>query len=232
MRKRCAVADALMLGMDAGMAGRPVETLTLLAGLSLLPFVAVALTSFSKMSVVLSLLRTALGSQQAPPTMVLTGLAMVLSGHVMAPVISETLSRVESLPSMQGGAPRSWADVDPILAPLRGFLVKHGDPAERAQLLSVARELRGGAGPGEVGEMDLSIVVPAFVLTELREAFQLGFLVFLPFLVLDMVVSNVLLALGMQTLSPTQVSLPFKLLLFVAADGWSLLSRGLLLGYR
>jgi len=225
------MADPLMVGMDAGMAGRPVETLVLLAGLSLLPFVAVALTSFSKMSVVLSLLRTALGSQQAPPTVVLTGLALVLSGHVMAPVISETLSRVQALQA-RGAAPRAWAETEPVLAPLREFLVKHGDAGERAQLVSVARELRVGTGAADVDVTDLSIVVPAFVLTELREAFQLGFLVFLPFLVLDIVVANVLLALGMQTLSPTQVSLPFKLLLFVAADGWSLLSRGLLLGYR
>lgn len=225
------MADALLLGMDAGVSGRPVETLVLLAGLSLLPFVAVALTSFSKMSVVLSLLRTALGSQQAPPTVVLTGLALLLSGHVMAPVASETLSRVQALQA-RGGAPRAWAEAEPVLAPLREFLLKHGDPGERAQLVSVARELRAGTGAGNVEATDLSIVIPAFVLTELREAFQLGFLVFLPFLVLDIVVANVLLALGMQTLSPTQVSLPFKLLLFVAADGWSLLSRGLLLGYR
>ena len=225
-------AESLVLGADAGFAGRPVETLVFLVVLSLLPIAAVTLTSFSKMSVVLSLLRSALGTQQAPPTMVLTGLAMVLSGHVMAPVVAETLSRVQSVPAFHGHARLTWEVVESSLHPLRGFLTKHGDASERENLLQVAREIRGEATADLVQETDLSIVIPAFVLTELKEAFQLGFLVFLPFLVVDMVVANVLLALGMQTLSPTQVSLPFKLLLFVAADGWSLISRGLLLGYR
>jgi len=225
-------AEALSTGLDAGIAGRPFETLALLAGLSLLPLAAVALTSFSKMTVVLSLLRSALGTQQAPPTMVLTGLAMVLTGHVMAPVLAETMARLQALPQIPGRYQGTWGDYEPVLQPLRGFLAKHGDSNERENLLRVARELRGEGSATHVQESDLSIVIPAFVLTELREAFQLGFLVFLPFLVVDMVVANVLLALGMQTLSPTQVSLPFKLLLFVAADGWNLLSRGLLLGYR
>ena len=116
--------------------------------------------------------------------------------------------------------------------PLRSFLVKHGSPEERARFVDLARELRPPEEADAVRETDLFVVIPAFVVTELKEAFQIGFLVFLPFLVLDMVIANVLLALGMQTLSPSQVSLPFKILLFVAVDGWALLARGLILGYR
>jgi type III secretion protein R len=111
-------------------------------------------------------------------------------------------------------------------------MVKHGSPEERARFVDLACELRPPEEAEAVQETDLFVVIPAFVITELKEAFQIGFLVFLPFLVLDMVIANVLLALGMQTLSPSQVSLPFKLLLFVAVDGWALLARGLILGYR
>jgi type III secretion protein R len=119
-----------------------------------------------------------------------------------------------------------------VAEPLRSFLVKHGSAEERALFVDLARELRPPEEMDQIQESDLFVVIPAFVITELKEAFQIGFLIFLPFLVLDMVIANVLLALGMQTLSPSQVSLPFKILLFVAVDGWSLLARGLILGYR
>jgi type III secretion protein R len=119
-----------------------------------------------------------------------------------------------------------------VLQPLKDFPVKHGSAEERGRFVDMARELRPVDEAGLVSDADLSVIVPAFVLTELKEAFIIGFLIFLPFLVLDMLIANVLLALGMQTLSPSQVSLPFKILLFVAVDGWALLSRGLILGYR
>lgn len=219
------------MGDLTGLASRPLESLAVLAALSLVPFAAVMLTSFSKMSIVLSLFRAALGSQQAPPAVVLTGLAAVLSAYVMAPVAEQLLERARALPSSSGES-RDWGtEFSHVGEPLRDFLLKHAAPEERQRFVDLALELRG---PGARGLMDtdLGVVVPAFVLTELREAFQLGFVVFLPFLVVDMVIANILLALGMQTLSPTQVSLPLKLLLFVAADGWGLLARGLVLGYR
>jgi type III secretion protein R len=186
----------------------PVALLVVLAGLSLLPFLLVTFTSFTKISVVLSLTRSALGTQQAPPTVVLTGLAAVLSLVVMAPVAEAMLARVrtERLPVAPG--PEMLRVLSSAAGPLQAFLLEHGSP-----------EL-------------LAVLAPAFVLTELKQAFQIGFLVFLPFLVVDMVVANVLLALGMQSLSPSQVSLPFKVLLFVAVDGWALLARSLLQGYR
>jgi len=207
----------------------PVSLLLLLAGMSVLPFLLVTFTSFTKISVVLSLTRSALGTQQAPPTMVLTGLAAVLSLLVMSPVAEAMVARVrnERLPAVPG--PELLHVVRSAAEPLRAFLVSHGNPELRSELAALSRELHGGA---EVSETDLAVVAPAFVLSELKQAFQIGFLIFLPFLVVDMVVANVLLALGMQSLSPSQVSLPFKVLLFVAVDGWALLARSLVQGYR
>jgi type III secretion protein R len=206
--------------------------MAMLAVMSLVPFAVMMLTSFSKIAVVLSFARSAMGTQQAPPTLVLTGLAAVLSAHIMAPVMGrmyETGQRV--YPQMESGA-QILDGVVQVTDPLRAFLVKHGSAEERALFVELARELRPAEELEQVQESDLFVVIPAFVITELKEAFQIGFLIFLPFLVLDMVIANVLLALGMQTLSPSQVSLPFKILLFVAVDGWSLLARGLILGYR
>jgi type III secretion protein R len=208
--------------------GNPVSMLLLLAGMSLLPFLLVILTSFTKISVVLSLARSALGTQQAPPTIVLTALAAVLSAVVMAPVGEAILARVQAKGPMPPG-PELLAVLPTAAEPLRAFLIQHGNPDLRAEFAALSRELRGGRA---VSEEDLMVVAPAFVLTELKQAFQIGFLVFLPFLVVDMVVANVLLALGMQSLSPSQVSLPFKVLLFVAVDGWALLARNLVQGYR
>jgi type III secretion protein R len=203
-----------------------------MAAMALVPFAILMVTSFSKMAVVLSIVRSALGTQQAPPTMVLTGLAAVLTAVVMGPTCEAmwALGRAawEDSASTSELARRAPA----VAAPLRAFLVKHGSAEERVRFVDLARELRPPAEAGRVSADDLAVVVPAFILTELKEAFVIGFLVFLPFLVLDMLLANILLALGMQTLSPSQVSLPFKILLFVAVDGWSLLSRGLLLGYR
>ena len=213
-------------------AGSPLSMMGMLALMSLLPFAVLMLTSFSKIAVVLSLARSAMGTQQAPPTLVLTGLAAVLTGHIMAPVMERMYDVGQAVYQDVGSGARILDAVGKVTEPLRAFLVKHGGPEERARFLDLARELRPPEEADQVHEEDLFVIIPAFVVTELKEAFQIGFLVFLPFLVLDMVVANVLLALGMQSLSPSQVSLPFKILLFVAVDGWALLARGLILGYR
>lgn len=217
---------------QASSAGNPLAMMAMLAVMSLLPFVVMMLTSFSKIAVVLSFARSAMGTQQAPPTIVLTGLAAVLSAHIMSPVMERMYDAGQRVyPQMESGA-QILDGVVQVTDPLRGFLVKHGSAEERALFVDLARELRPPEEMEQVQESDLFVVIPAFVITELKEAFQIGFLIFLPFLVLDMVIANVLLALGMQTLSPSQVSLPFKILLFVAVDGWSLLARGLILSYR
>ncbi len=214
------------------LASSPVPMMGLLALMALVPFAIVMLTSFSKIIVVLGIARSALGTQQAPPTMVLTGLAAVLSAHIMAPVTEQMFAAGRGAIDESASVGQWVSAASTIARPLREFLVKHGSAEERARFVEMARELRPEAEAGSVSEEDLTVVVPAFVITELKEAFIIGFLIFLPFLVLDMLVANVLLALGMQTLSPSQVSLPFKILLFVAVDGWALLSRGLILGYR
>ena len=216
----------------SSLASSPLPMMALLALMALVPFAIVMLTSFSKIVVVLSIARSALGTQQAPPTMVLTGLAAVLSAHIMAPVMEQMFELGKSAYEDSASTTQLVSSAANVTLPLREFLVKHGSPEERARFTDLARELRPQIEMKRVSDEDLTVIVPAFVITELKEAFIIGFLIFLPFLVLDMLVANVLLALGMQTLSPSQVSLPFKILLFVADDGWALLSRGLILGYR
>lgn len=220
--------------LDASFASKPVPMMVLLAAMALIPFAILMLTSFSKIAVVLSIARSAMGTQQIPPSTVLTGLAVILSVHVMAPVFEDMWGEGKvALEQTDGQDVNALFQAGTRAAqPLRAFLQKHGSLDDRAMFLDLAKQLRGEARAHEVSETDLVVIVPAFVISELKGAFQIGFLVFLPFLVLDMVIANLLLALGMQSLSPTSVSLPFKLLLFVAVDGWSLLSQGLILGYR
>ena len=225
-------ADVSQRHLPSLLSSSPVPMMLGLIVLSLLPLAAVMLTSFSKIVVVLSLARSAMGTQQAPPTLILTGLAAVLSGHIMAPVVDKMyLASQLSAGSLNSAAGLATMFVESTSS-LKDFLLKHAGIEERSQFFDWALELRGPEDRKNISDSDLSIVIPAFVISELKKAFQIGFLIFLPFLVLDMLVANVLLALGMQTLSPSQVSLPFKILLFVSADGWILLSRGLILGYR
>lgn len=226
------VLTKAMQSEPTSIASSPLPMMGLLALMALIPFAVVMLTSFSKIVVVLGIARSALGTQQAPPTMVLTGLAAVLSAHIMAPVVERMTSAAKAAYTETATTTELVSSAGSVLQPMREFLIKHGSAEERARFVGMARELRPEAEARLVSDEDLTVIVPAFVLTELKEAFIIGFLIFLPFLVLDMLVANVLLALGMQTLSPSQVSLPFKILLFVAVDGWALLSRGLILGYR
>jgi type III secretion protein R len=214
-------------------AGRPVEMLLLLAVLALAPAALVTLTSFLKISVVLSIARSALGAPQVPPTTAVTGLALVLTALVMAPVAERSLEALRPLPGERGAA-GALAALDRGAGPLRAFLARHARPDDRAAFADVARRLRpadAARGAPEASDQDLAVLAPAFVVSELRRAFTLGFLVFVPFLAVDLVVSNVLLALGLTQLSPSSVALPMKLLLFVAVDGFRLLARTLALSY-
>lgn len=218
--------------------GSPVNTMVLIGGLALVPFFLMMVTSFVKIAVVLSLLRTAIGVQQAPPNQVITGLAVVLSIYVMAPVASQSYEIAEpSIQAMETGEFDSTLTNYLALskkssAPLKAFLVRHSDPDHRVELGDIARAMNPqDDAKDDIQDDDLQVAIPAFVLTELREAFIIGFLLFLPFIIVDLVVANVLLSLGMHMLSPTTISLPFKLLLFVLVDGWYLIVKGLLLGY-
>jgi type III secretion protein R len=209
----------------------PSSALLTVVLLALAPFVAVMVTSFTKIVVVLSLLRNALGLQQVPPNVVLNGLALVLSMYVMYPVGTAMGERLEGIRDIGGSTQNMLKAADASKEPLRDFLHKHSRPLERAFFLKTAEKSLGPAQAAKLNERDFLIVVPAFVVSELSIAFEIGFLIFLPFLVIDLVVSNILMAMGMMMLSPTTVSMPFKLLLFVLIDGWVKLTHGLVLTY-
>ena len=226
-------------GGEAAFASRPLALMLAMAALSLLPFVLLLMTSFVKIAVVLSILKGALGTPQIPPAQVITGLALILTCYVMAPTGERMYRAIEPLLGRTTSADLvSSQTVDALTAagdrakePLREFLLKHASPRDRALFHGLALRLRTPAERAQISDRDLLVVVPAFLTSELRRAFEIGFLLFLPFLVVDMVIANLLLALGMHMLSPTTVSLPFKLLLFVLADGWQLLLRGLVESY-
>jgi type III secretion protein R len=211
----------------------PLSIVALIAVLGLAPFAALLVTSYTKLVVVLGLLRLALGIQQVPPNMVLNGLAIILSIYIMAPVGMSAWDTVKQRDPAAGAA--TLADVsaiaDSAAAPLKAFLSKHVKEREKKFFLKSAAELWPPEKAQSVREDDMLVLVPGFTVSELTEAFQIGFVLYLAFIVIDLVVANVLLALGMQMTSPTVIAVPFKLLLFVVLDGWSRLVHGLVLTY-
>lgn len=214
----------------------PALVITMVVALAMAPFVAVMVTSFTKIVVVLSLLRNALGLQQVPPNVVINGLAIILSIYVMNPVLMDSYRDVQTQMSTQAPGPMTMEKLAQLVQsgkePLRGFLIKHSSEGERAFFLQSAKRLLPADRQAELTAEDYLVIVPAFTVSELTQAFQIGFLLFLPFLVIDLVVSNILLAMGMMMLSPTMVSLPFKLLLFVLLSGWAKLVHGLVMTYQ
>lgn len=273
----------------------PVVMVILLGALSLAPFVLVMLTSFVKISVVLSILRNALGTQNVPPNQVITGLAFVLTLFVMTPVVTQMYHAAgpvsNSKDMFSEASVRSVIDaISRGREPLRQFLIRHAHNEDRVLFVDLAKRLdesskmarsngapsstvssvnssaqaaafagtgedasSAGGGLGTAGAQedageiqtapvdngskssiakdDFQVIIPAFVTSQLKEAFEIGFLIFIPFVIIDMVIANILLAMGMSMLSPSVISLPFKLLLFVLVDGWFLLVRGLVLSY-
>jgi len=216
--------------------------LALIVSLALLPYLAVMVTAFTKLVVVFSLLRNALGLQQTPPNMVINGLAILLSVYVMYPVglemaeqANKTLGTDLRKSFEEGNQNIELPDLLRVASsakePLREFLIKHTADKERVFFTKTAQRLLPEDKRDSISANDLIVIVPAFTVSELSRAFQIGFLIFLPFLVIDLIVSNILQALGMMMLSPTTISLPFKLLLFVLLDGWSKLIHGLILTY-
>jgi type III secretion protein R len=209
----------------------PSSALLTVVVLALAPFVAVMVTSFTKIVVVLNLLRNALGLQQVPPNTVINGLALVLSIYVMYPVGLEMGEQVKNMQNIGASTQNMLKAADTAKEPLRTFLLKHSRPVERAFFLKTAQRSLKPEQAASLSERDFLVIVPAFVVGELAVAFEIGFLIFLPFLVIDLVISNILMAMGMMMLSPTTVSMPFKLLLFVLIDGWVKLTHGLILTY-
>ena len=206
----------------------PLGPMLWLAALAMLPFALMGLTSFVKISVVLSLLRSALGTPQVPSDPLLAGIALSLTAFVMAPVANEVWARIGATSADLATAGGVLTAATAAAPPLRGFLERNARPDEVALFVSLsARDGRAAADPGSFG-----VLIPAFVTSELREAFVAGFFLFIPFLVVDLVVSNILMSMGMVMVSPTTVSLPFKILLFVLVDGWPLLAKALALSYH
>lgn len=228
------LALAQPVARDADVFTRPVSLVVALAIAGLLPFAFMTLTAFVKISTVLQIVRGAIGAQNVPSNVVVIALAGALTLLAMAPVGSRIAARAEPLlePGAEFTTP-AWVlgMVQAAREPLRDFLKANASQRERTRFFEIARAARPPADREVVGRDDLFVLIPAFVISELLEAFALGFAIYLPFLIIDLVVANVLLALGMQMLNPTQVSLPFKLLLFVAVDGWGILAQALVSGY-
>lgn len=209
----------------------PSSALLTVIFVALAPFVAVMVTSFTKMVVVLSLLRNALGVQNVPPNLVLNGLALVLTLYVMYPVGSAMMARIGGHGDIGDNTEHLLNAADAAKEPLRDFLVDHSASRERQFFFTTIQRMVGPERAASLAASDFIVIVPAFTISELTAAFQIGFLIFLPFIVIDLVISNILMAMGMMMLSPTIVSLPFKLLLFVLIEGWTKLAHGLVLSY-
>ena len=216
----------------------PVVLIIVMGVLALAPFALIMLTSFVKISVVLSILRNALGTQQIPPNQVITGLSLILTIFIMAPVVEKMYSEAGAVGNTE--AIFSELSVKEIFEaskrgrePLREFLLRYAHEGDRKLFFDWARKMaqRNKNDPNEIKSDEFRVVIPAFVTSQLTEAFTIGFLLFIPFLVIDLVVANILQAMGMFMLSPTIISLPFKLLLFVLINGWVLLVQALVLGY-
>jgi flagellar biosynthetic protein FliP len=194
-----------------------IQTLLFLTSLTFLPALLLMMTSFTRIVIVLSLLRQALGTVQAPPNQVLIGLSLFLTFFVMAPVF-DRIYREAYVPLSE----RSIAFEEALTraaVPLRGFMLRQTRQADLALFAKVSQ-----APPMQsADQVPMRVLVPAFVISELKTAFQIGFVVFIPFLIIDLVVSSVLMSMGMMMLSPVIISLPFKLMLFVLVDGWNLL---------
>ncbi|MFM0170851.1 type III secretion system export apparatus subunit SctR [Paraburkholderia sediminicola] len=206
--------------------------LFVIVAISLVPFVAMVVTSYAKIVVVLGLLRNALGVQQVPPNMVINGIAVLVSLYVMAPI------GMQAAQSMQGQAmaPQPTQALIQMFSaarePFRGFLKAHAKEREKRFFMHSASIVWPKEAANNLHDTDLIVLAPAFTLSELADAFKIGFLLYIAFIVVDLIIANVLLAMGLNQVTPTNVAIPFKLLLFVVMDGWSSLIHGLVMTYR
>ncbi len=211
----------------------PVGLIGLIVVFGVLPFVALMTTSYTKLVIVFGLLRAALGLQQTPPNLVINGIAIILSVYIMAPVGMDIADGLKNKNfSSKAGVTEMMTVFNAANKPVKDFLSKHTMERERQFFLKSATAIWPKHRAETLQSDDLIVLVPSFALSELTRAFQIGFVIYLMFIVVDLIVATVLLALGMSMISPTTISLPFKLLLFVSLDGWSRLVHGLVLSYR
>ncbi len=209
----------------------PITLALALALLALVPTIVVISTTFLKIAVVMSLVRNALGIQQIPPNLALYGLALILTFYIMAPVGQRIFDEVAAEPAATRSVEGLYTAVRKGAEPLREFMVRHTASEHTDFFVQTSKKLWGPELAADVSPRDFVVLVPAFMVSELTAAFEIGFLLFLPFVVIDLIVSNILLAMGMMMVSPVMISLPLKLFLFVMVDGWSRLIRGLVLTY-
>ncbi len=220
----------------------PFALIVLFIGMSLLPFLAMVSTCYLKIVVVMSLIRNALGVQSIPPNMVINALALILTFYVMSPIGSKSWDILQE--GMKNNKPEVIYKTDlasRAAEPFREFLQRNTSEQHHAFFVRTAEKLWATEQedengnivkvPAKVDERSFFILVPSFCVSELTRAFQIGFLVYLPFIAIDIIVSNILLAMGMMMVSPVTISLPFKLLLFVMVNGWARLIQGLLQSY-
>lgn len=201
------------------------QLLIVMASFTVLPIMFLTMTSFLRFAIVLSILKTAMGTQQVPPAMVLVGLSMVLTMYTMNPVFSDMYK--VGYDNYQETNSMVSAMVDGI-KPLKDFMLRQTRQGDLEFFVKMSKKRL----PKNPDEITLFEVAPAYLVSELKTSFEIGFIVFIPFIVIDMVVANILLALGMMMLSPTIISLPFKILIFIAVDGWSLVIHGLVQSFN
>jgi flagellar biosynthetic protein FliP len=216
---------SINFGQGAGLTERVIQLIALVTVLSLAPSILVMVTSFTRIVVVLSLLRTALGTATAPPNTVIVSLALFLTMFVMAPAFQRAYD--------QGIKPLVANEIEPEQAferssePFRGFMLKNVREKDLQLFVDLAQQPK----PEKAEDLSLRVLVPAFMISELKRAFEIGFLLFLPFLIIDLVIASVLMSMGMMMLPPVVVSMPFKLIFFVLVDGWSLVAGSLVQSY-
>lgn len=202
------------------------QILALMTVLTLAPAILMLMTSFTRIVIVLAFVRQAMGTQSMPPNQVVIGLALFLTFFVMSPVIGE-INQTALQPYSQGAITQQVA-LDRAQQPLRKFMFKQTRQKDLALFVSMAKMER----PRRPDDIPTHVLIPAFIISELKTAFQIGFVIYLPFLVIDMVVASILMSMGMMMLPPVMISLPFKLILFVLVDGWHLLSRALVSSFQ
>lgn len=209
----------------------PVLLALFLGALSLVPLLLMVCTAFLKIAMTLLITRNAIGIQQVPPNMALYGIALAATLFVMAPVAHQIQQKVHENPIDLSSIEKLEVTANAAIEPLQHFMTRNTDPAVSAHLLDNAHRMWPKDMAEQASKDDLLLVIPAFVLSELQAGFEIGFLIYIPFIVIDLIVSNLLLALGMQMVSPMTISLPLKLLLFVLVSGWSHLLDSLFYSY-
>ena len=223
-----AIAQAvnINLGTGAGLTERVVQLVGLMTVLSLAPSIVIMTTAFVRIVVVLSLLRTALGLQQSPPNSVIVSLALFLTAIVMGPTLQRSYDEgIKPLMDQQMELPAAF---DASAAPIKGFMLQQVDREDLALFIKLSRIPK----PANAQATPIQVVTPAFMISELKRAFEIGFLLFVPFLVIDLVVASVLMSMGMMMLPPVVISLPFKLIFFVLVDGWRLVAGSLVSSFH